>query len=168
MNTIIQALLDRRSIRKYKTTPVAKEQIDTLLQAAFYAPSSKNIHPCHFIVIDDKETLNSFNAFHVSAKMFDTAPLAIIVCGDAAEAWATWRDDCASASANICNAAHALGLGSCWCGLYPRDARVDGMKAALKLPGHIMPYSMIVIGHPDEVKSRPERDLAHKVHINKW
>ena len=112
--------------------------------------------------------LQGFQSFHQSAVMFDKAPLGIIVCGDAAKCWATWRDDAAAATTNICNAAHALGLGSCWCGLYPRDARVDGMKKALDLPGEIMPYSMIVLGYADTEVNQPNKDYSHMVHYNGW
>lgn len=164
----MEMLIQRRSIRRYRTDPVPKEQVEQLLKAAFYAPSAKNQHPLHYIVVDQKETLLSFQSFHQSAAMFEKAPMAIIVCGDAAQCWATWRDDAAAATTNICNAAYELGLGTCWCGLYPRDVRVDGMKKAMKLPGNIMPYSLIAVGYPDQETVTPVRDYSHMVHYNQW
>ncbi len=166
----IEMLKTRRSVRKYLDTSVPKDKIDILLEVAYYSPSGHNKHPVHYVIVDDKEILQSFKNFHESASMFDTAPLGIVICGDMTEAWATWRDDCAAVTTNICNAAHELELGSCWCGLYPRDARVDGMKKAINLPNHIMPYSMIVIGYLDldvEVK-QPNRDYSDRVHQNGW
>ncbi len=168
--TGMEMLIKRRSVRKYLTTPVPKEMVEKLLEVAYYSPSAKNKHPIHYIIVEDKAVLQSFKKFHGSAAMFDQAPLGIVICGDMTEAWATWRDDAAAVTTNICNAAYELGLGSCWCGLYPRDMRVDGMKEALNLPNHIMPYAMIVLGYPDpeiEIK-QPERNYSSRVHYNNW
>ncbi len=52
-----EALLNRRSIRKYKDQKISKEDIDKILKAAMYAPSAMNLQPWHFIVIDDKAIL---------------------------------------------------------------------------------------------------------------
>ena len=52
-----EALLNRRSIRKYKDQKISKENLDKILKAAMYAPSAMNLQAWRFIVIDDKEIL---------------------------------------------------------------------------------------------------------------
>jgi len=56
-NPVIDAILKRRSIRRYSGKPVNKSDVDLLLKAAMYAPSARNQQPWHFIVIDDKSLL---------------------------------------------------------------------------------------------------------------
>ncbi len=169
MTQALDALLDRRSIRKYTAEPVNPEQIDALLAAGFYAPSSRNLHPCHFIVVQSEQMKKKFTSFHTSAGfIMDNGTVLIVVCADMTAAWDTWRDDAAAATTNIANAAHMLGLGGCWCGIYPRDQRVYGAIEALRLPKHILPYSFVVAGHPAVQKARPERVMPERAHREFW
>jgi nitroreductase len=63
-------------------------------------------------------------------------------------------------------AAHALGLGSVWLGVYPRAERIDPIRELLKLPANITPISLISIGWPDEERETPDRFDRKKVHYN--
>jgi hypothetical protein len=54
MNTL-EAIEQRRSIRKFKDTPVSDEQLQTILQAAVQAPSGKNRQPWRFVVVKSEE-----------------------------------------------------------------------------------------------------------------
>ncbi len=169
MPIALDALLDRRSIRKYTAEAVSQEAINSLLAAGFYAPSSRNLRPCHFIVVTSDEMKEKFGRFHPSAvNMIGNGAIAVIVCGDITIAWDTWRDDAAAATTNIVNAAQMVGLGSCWCGLYPRDQRVYGAIEALGLPKNILPYSMILVGHAAEEKARPQRIMSDRIHLERW
>ena len=65
----IEAILHRRSIRKYTGEKISDEQIELLLKAAMYAPSAVNKQPWHFIVFKDAKTKKQIMEFHKSAAM---------------------------------------------------------------------------------------------------
>jgi nitroreductase len=132
----MDTILTRRSIRKYKKKTISDEILQKLLQAAFSAPSAGNQQPWHFVILDDRKILNVIHTFHPSARMVTEADKAILVCGDLnlEKFKGYWMIDCAAAAENILLAAHSLGLGACWLGIYPREGRVAGMRKLLHLP----------------------------------
>ena len=79
---VVEAILTRRSVRKYQARPVPEEQIKRLLEAAMAAPSAGNSQPWHFIVITDRETLADAALINPYAAMAAEAPAAILICGD--------------------------------------------------------------------------------------
>lgn len=164
------AILTRRSIRKYKKKIISDELLQNLLVAAFSAPSAGNQQPWHFVILDDRKILNVIHTFHPSARMVIEADKAILVCGDLdlEKFKGYWMIDCAAATQNILLAAHSLGLGACWLGLYPREGRVAGMRKLLHLPPHIIPFALISLGYPAEIKPREDRYDPSRVHHNKW
>jgi len=167
---VFEAILTRRSIRKYKKKQISDEILQNLLKAACSAPSAGNQQPWHFIIIDDRSILNVIHTFHPSAKMLMDADKAIVVCGDVylEKFKGYWMIDCAAATENILLAAHGLGLGACWLGIYPRDGRVAGMRKLLHLPTHIIPFAVISLGYPAEEKQTEERYSISRIHYNKW
>ena len=166
----LEAILSRRSIRRYTDQKISDELIKKMLQAAMSAPSAHNYQPWHFILIDDRKLLDQVPQFHPYAKMLKQAPLAIAVCGDLTlEKNIDYIiEDCSAASQNILLAAHALGLGAVWLGIHPRKERVDGLKKLLKTEEHILPVSLISIGYPAEQKSAEDRYNPDKVCLNVW
>ena len=78
---MLNTILSRRSIRKYKPDPVPEQDVLDILRAAMSAPSTKNQQPWHFVVITDREVLNNITEFHPYAQMLKTAPCAILVVG---------------------------------------------------------------------------------------
>jgi nitroreductase len=170
MMETVEAILTRRSIRKYEKKPIAKEAIQNLIKAACHAPSAGNQRPWQFIVINERRLLNVVHTFHPSAKMLMEADQAILVCGDLnlEKFKGYWMIDCAAATENILLAAHAAGLGACWLGIYPREGRMAGMRKLLHLPGHIIPFALVSLGHPAEKKSFEERFDGSRIHYNKW
>ena len=164
------AILTRRSIRQYKKKTISNEILQTLLCAACSAPSAGNQQPWHFIILDDRKILNIVYTFHPSGKMLKEADKALLVCGDLdlEKFKGYWMIDCAAATENILLAAHSLGLGACWLGLYPREGRVTGMRKLLNLPTHIIPFALVSLGYPAEIKPREERFNTSRIHQNKW
>ena len=165
-----EMILTRRSIRKYKKQTIPHEVIQKLLNAAFSAPSAGNQQPWHFVILDDRKILNVIHTFHPSAKMLIEADKAILICGDLhlEKFKGYWMIDCAAATENILLAAHSLGLGACWLGLFPREGRVAGMRKLLKLPTHIIPFALVALGYPAESKSKEDRYNISHIHHNKW
>lgn len=166
----LEAILTRRSIRKYLDRPVPDDLVQTLLRAAMYAPSARNTRSWHFVVLTDRRLLDAVPAFHPYARMITQAPLAILVCGDEQmePRTAYWVENCSAATQNILLAAHALGLGSVWLGIYPNDDRVAGVRRLISLPEHVIPMSLVVVGYTTEAPSTPERYDPSRIHYNTW
>lgn len=154
-----EALLKRRSIRKFTEEKVSDEMIDELMHAAMSGPSACNKTPWEFYVVSDKETLEQlYGAAHYSKI---TAPLAIVVCGDVTRALPLkysefWVQDCSAATENILLRAVDLGLGGVWCGIHPQKLAEKKVSKALGLPTKLIPLNIIYLGHPAE--EQPARD----------
>jgi len=162
-------LFRRRSIRKYKPTPIKNEDVDYILKTAMYAPSAHNEQPWHFIVIDDRTKLNKIADFHPYAKMLYEAPLCILVCADLTlqKSPDLWIQDCSAATENILLAATERGLGSVWIALFPRKSRIEFVRQLLEIPENIIPFSFVAIGYPDEEKPFPQdRYKPERIHKN--
>ena len=122
------------------------------------------------MVIDDREILAEIPAFMPNAAMAGKAPLAILVCGDLSleKSAGYWIVDCAAATQNLLLAAHALGLGAVWCGVYPRELRMEGLRRLVGLPENVVAHSLVVLGHPADQVSREDRYRPDRVRRNRW
>ena len=160
----------RRSIRRYTGEPVGEEAVRELLEAAMAAPSAGNQQPWHFIVIRDRALLNAVPGFHPHARMAEQAPLAILVCGDPTleKHVDMWVQDCAAATENLLLAAAALGFGAVWCGVHPRQERVEGFRRLLGIPDHVIPFAFVPVGHPAEEKPPVQRYNPERVRSERW
>lgn len=165
----MDAVLTRRSIRSYTPEPVSDHIVTQLLQAAMSAPTAAN-QPYHFVVIRDRNTMEAVLGFHPHARMLKQASVAIAVVGDPSiEALkGRWVLDCAAATENILIAAHALGLGACWVGIYPVEERIEGLRRLVGMPDHLIPLSMVSLGYPAEKKDPPARFRPERIHHERW
>lgn len=166
----MEAILSRRSIRRYEAGKVPEELIQKMLAAAMSAPSASNEQPWHFIVIDDRRILDEIPGYHPFAGMLREASLAIAVCGDLAlqKYEGYWIQDCSAASQNILLAAHALGLGAVWLGVHPREDRVEATRKLLSIPENVRPLCLIAVGYPAEQKPPSNRYDVSRLHRNRW
>ncbi len=172
MNKDLDFIFSRRSIRKYLDKEVPQSMLNDLLEAAMAAPSARATDPWHFLVITDRETLNNMTSPLPNGKMLLTATAAILACGDmhrALEGYESYMlQDVSAAVENILLAANALGLGSCWLGIHPRRARIDGIRSLFALPEHIIPVAGIALGWPDVTQSARTRYREECVHRGSW
>lgn len=167
----MKEIFSRRSIRKYKDQPVEQEKIEKMLRAGMFAPSAGNEKPWHFVVIKDRNTLNAITEFHPHAHMLSEAPLAIIVCADTSNVkydGAFWVQDIAACIQNMLLEAESIGIGTCWCGVYPREELVGNMTSLLELPENIVPVSIVAAGYAAEQREVRDRYSASRVHNEKW
>jgi nitroreductase len=166
----IKAIMTRRSIRRFQERGIEEPAIETLLRAAMQAPSAHNHQPWHFIVITERRILSAIPKFHQYAKMLHQAQAAILVCGDVRieESIEYANTDCSAATENLLLAAHELGLGAVWLGIYPREQRVEGMRHLLEIPPHIIPVALVALGYAGEDKKPADRFLPGRVHRNRW
>lgn len=171
---IFQVIRDRRSIRKYKDTPVEREKIEQILDAARLAPSWKNSQCWRFLVLSDADKrarlLEAFPDDNPGKKAIAMAPVVIVVCADPGESGVEngigyFAADTAIAFEHLCLAAHALGLGTCWMGWY-NEALI---KKNLLLPEAIRIVGITPLGYPDqEPKARPRKELGEIAFFNEW
>jgi nitroreductase len=164
------ALLNRRSIRKYKDQKISKDDLNSILKAAMYAPTAMNLQAWQFILIDDKNILIETIKSIPYAEMLKQSAAAILVCGDSAveknESWLI--QNCSAAIQNILLSAHGLGIGSCWIAIHGMDDVYKNIKDQFGLPENIVPVSLISLGYPDETVITEERFNEEKIHYNKW
>ena len=149
---------NRRSIRKFKADrPVTREQLDKLLEAAMLSPSACNTRPWEFIAITKRETLDEIARIHPYAKMCATATAAIVIVAlPQTEPLPSnfYPQDCGAATQNILLEAVSLGLGTCWCGVYPKEERVVDFRELFDIRDPKIPFCVIAIGTPDESPDR--------------
>jgi nitroreductase len=169
----LEAIQTRRSVRKYEKSEINDEIVEKLLSAAMSAPSAVNQQPWEFIVIKDREMLDAIPTFSKFARMAAHAPLGILVCGDTRNLISPgfWVQDCSAATQNLLIAAHALGLGAVWTGVYPMDpvdGRVTGFTKHCQLPEGVVPLAFVVLGYPAETPPKQNRFDPRRIHANVW
>ena len=167
---ILNGILTRRSIRKYTGELIPQEKAEELMKYGMYAPSARNCQPWHFVLLNEREVFLKIEEFQPHTRMLKHAQWGIVVCGDdqLAHTPEYWPVDCAAVTQNILLAAHGMGYGAVWLGIYPRPERVSAMKDLLGLPPHIHAFSVVSVGCPDQQVPQPERFQPERIHLNKW
>jgi len=166
----MQTILSRRSIRLYTPEPVSEAMVDDLLRAAMSAPSAGNQQPWQFVVIRERQKLDSIPVFHPYAEMVKSASVAVLVCGDMRleKNKGYWVQDCSAATQNLLLAAHAQGLGAVWVGVYPNEERLEGFRKLLEIPEEIIPFALVPVGYPAESKPPSNRYEPSRIHNDHW
>lgn len=170
----VNAIMTRRSIRRFTDEKVDDELVRKILEAGMAAPSCANTKDWSFIVVTERETLNKMaDANGHPARLLKTAPMAILVCGDLSRSFPMAKDywiiDGAIAAENMALCAHGLGLGCVWLGTWPQMDRVKNQSELFGLPEDVIPHSILAFGHPAE-NPKPHEDVYEesRVHFEKW
>ena len=162
---VLENIAERKSVRKYLNKSVEEDKIDAMVKAGMAAPSGMDRRPWEFVVVTDREALDSMAAKLPYAKMLTNAPLAIVVCGDTTRS-SYWYLDCSAATQNVLLAAEALGLGAVWTAAYPYEDRIDVVRQNTGLPENIVPLCVIPIGYPDGPQKAKDKFDSKRVHRN--
>jgi nitroreductase len=168
---LYDGLLTRRSIRKYTGEKIDEEAIISIINAGMYAPSANNTRPWHFVIVDDRNTLERIMEIHPYSSMLAKASHAIVVCGDEKlqNGPGYYPLDCSAATQNLLLAAHSLGYGAVWLGVEPKADRKKAVSEILGLPSHIHPVSIVSIGIPFKQPGKiPIRFEQKKIRRNHW
>ena len=165
-----EALLKRRSVRKFTEEAVSDEDITELLHAGMSGPSACNKTPWEFFVITNPEILEKLRKSARFSKI--SAPLAIVVCGNLSKALplsfsSFWIQDCSAATENILLRATDLGLGAVWCGIHPMKRAEKNVSDILSLSEKLIPLNIIYIGHPAEESEARDQFSEKKIHFIK-
>ncbi|OFW65102.1 MAG: NADH dehydrogenase [Actinobacteria bacterium RBG_13_63_9] len=166
----LDAVLTRRSIRRYSDSPVSEALVTQLLRAAMAAPSARNQQPWRFIVVRDRAQLAALATAQPNAGMVGQAQVAVVVCADLdlVKSEGFWVQDCAAATENLLIAAHALGLGAVWSGTYPREERVARVGEVVGLPANVVAFAVVPIGYPAEHPAPAERFDSERIHLDHY
>jgi nitroreductase len=167
---LFKALTYRRSIRKYTNTKVSNEQLNKIIEYGMFAPSAVNKQPWHFIIFRNSDSINKLVDVHPKSSMLKSASAGILICFDDILQYDKGYGpiDCSAATQNMLLAAHGMGLGACWIGIYPKNDRVDVLSKAFNLPEHVVPFAVISIGYPAEELAKPSRFKTERIHFEKW
>ena len=167
---VLEAIHSRKSVRKYISRPVSKDDLLTLIKAGMAAPTAKNAQPWAFIALSERRTLDMLADGMPYGKMLKAAPSAIVVCGNLEKdaGGNLWMLDCSAAAQNILLAAEALGLGAVWATAYPYNDRMAAVAKALELPEHIVPLCVIPVGYPEGNESPKNKWKEENVKWEKW
>lgn len=169
---VIENIMTRASVRDFTDRQISKDTLETIVKCGMAAPTAMDKRPWAFVVVTEREMLDSLNAVHPYANL-KTATAAIIVCGNMdktieGEAREYWVQDCSAATENILLAAHAYGLGAVWCGVYPTPERVDAVKKTLSMPEQIVPLCVVTMGYPAQNVEPKDKWVPEDVHYQKW
>jgi nitroreductase len=172
---VLNAIYERRAVRRYKAEPVPRAAIEELLNAAIQAPSSMNEQPWAFAVVEGRDRLKAYSdrakgyLLHFldgpfphptpwlgpDVNIFHEAPALIVICATSGDRQAA--EDCCLAAQNLMLAAFARGLGTCPIGFArPWLSRAD-TKRELGIPTEWHPVIPLVIGKSDEEPASPNR-----------
>ncbi|MCI1681646.1 MAG: nitroreductase [Bacteroides sp.] len=175
-DAILDNIQTRRAVRKYKDKQVSKEQIDTIMKCAIFAPSALNKQPWEIRVVRKPEILQEINnrflkyaegkdmkgsAAHYKEpgfSVFHGAPTLVVIARDKSNDYSMM--DCGSAMQNILLSAHALGLGTCPIGSLVPVFNLPENKDVLELLNIPKDYAVAIslaLGYADEQPTAPQR-----------
>ena len=181
MNSVIEAINNRRSVRAYEAKPVPRDVLNEVLNAANEAPSAMNSQPWRFVVIEDPSAKKKLlNAALPKAKkiteavkdldperyeaikkryaelpdpVYYSAPAIVFVVGNGMYA----EHSCPLACENMMLAAHSLGLGSCWVGFGAMVTDDPEVRSLLGLEEGDELFGPILLGYPQYHPPRPPK-----------
>jgi len=157
----------RRSIREYKDTPIQKEILQKLVDAARFAPTARGVEPWEFIIINQADALKKIGEVALNGRFIANAKSCIAVFCQETKYYL--EDGCA-ATENILLAATALGIGSCWVA-GDKKPYCEQIGALLNVPKNFKLVSLIALGYPlseGSLKIKEKRSLNELMHWEKF
>lgn len=177
----MNAILNHRSVRKYKSDPIEESLLNDILIAGSRASTTGNMQVYSIIVTTDSEIKKQLLPCHFNQVMVTQAPVVLTFCADfnRFNKWCKLRNanpgydnflsfftaaiDALLAAQNVCIAAEENGLGICYLGTTTYTA--DKIIEVLKLPKGVVPVTTVVVGYPDEKPELNDRlPLASILH----
>ena len=167
MNETLKNLKERRSIRKYKKNQISNEQLEQILEAGTYAPTGMGAQSPIMVVIQDEDTIKELSKINaqimgVNSDPFYGAPTVIVVLSDKSVR-PTYVEDGSLVMGNLMNAAHAVGVDSCWIHRAKETFETERGKALLKqwgIEGDYVGIGNCILGYRDceYPKAKPRKD----------
>lgn len=168
---ILKEILNRYSVRKYKSDDVSDELITELIEAARLAPSANNKQPWKFIVVRDYQKRKRIGEPTTWAKFIMDAPVLIVGCITSQNfKMGGWYDssilDIGIAMEHIALQATHLGLGTCWIG----DFNEKLVKEVLEIPENIRVAALLTVGYPleERIPEKKRKPLSEILSYEKY
>lgn len=170
---MISVIKKRKSIRKYKDTPLNDEIKNTMREAIQLSPTWKNKQCFEVIEVEDKALIASIGEMvkhNPGPTVYSTVPMVYVFLADPSKSGNRdekpyYMADTAIAITHATLTATSLGLGSCWIGVFPEET----LKEALHIPAHLRIVGLLPLGYPDEDPSpRPRRVFEDIFHSNTY
>lgn len=164
-------LLKRRSIRKYKDTPVPEEKLAEILKAGTFAPTGMNRQTPLMVAVTKKETRDLLERENAKVmgdeekKPFYGAPALIVVFRDP-DIYTGFEDACL-VMGNLLNAAEAAGLGSCWIHRAKEVFETPKGKELMKkwgVPENFIGVGNVILGYADEAPAPKPRKAGYIIY----
>jgi len=142
---VYEAVQKRKSVRAYESTPIPKEVMERVMEAARVSPSASNRQPWHFIIVTDPEKRRALSK-GLYAKFVHEAPTVIVACGDEKASPNWYAVDTAIAIQSMVLVATGEGLGTCWIGSFDEA----DVRKLLDIPDHLHIIALLPIGYPKD------------------
>lgn len=160
-------LKERRSCRKYEARQVAEEDLQAVLEVGTYAPTGHGSQSPRMVVVQEPALIRKLSALNAEVMgttrdPFYGAPTAIVVFEDTTNP--TGHEDACMVMANLLNAAHAVGLGSCWINRGRQMFELPGAAGILEswgLEPQMAGLAICILGYPAEggiAPAKPRKD----------
>jgi len=159
----LELLKSRRSIRKYRSTPVEKEKIEKCIEAARWAPSASNKQPWEFLIVKDYNTRLKLADLHPYGKFVAHSPVVFIPLTNPEIHSKYHMSDTALTIMHFMIQAHALDLGTCWAGVIGASFEPE-IKKLLRIPDHLNVMALVALGYPGESRASSRKSLDELVH----
>lgn len=165
MKSTLDDLKTRRAIRRYTDEPVTRAELDAVLEAGLYAPTAMGMQRACVVAVTnraDRDAISRLNAAVMGRDddPFYGAPVVLVVFADGS--WPMAVKDGSLVMGNLLNAAHAVGLGSCWIDRAEPVFETEEGKALMKkwgVPEEYVGVGHCILGHADEQpEPKPRRD----------
>ena len=165
MNETIKNLVERRSCRKYSSTQIKEDELNSVLKAGEYAPTGMGMQSPIIVVLQNKSIIDKLSK--INAKImgkdedpFYGAPTVLVVLAD--KNIGTYIEDGSLVLGNLMNAAYSLGLGSCWIHRAKEEFETDEGKELLKewnISENYVGIGHCILGYPEEKsEAKPRKD----------
>jgi nitroreductase len=150
-----EAIIKRRSIRKFLNKNIPDEAIEELIEALRWAPSAGNLQSRYFYFVYNKEIKEKLAEAAFGQKFLATAPLVIVICADLKTSAGKYSQrgkdlysiiDASLSVENLFLQAVELGLGCVWVGAFDENKVAE----ILDLPENLKPIGIIPVGYPAE------------------
>lgn len=182
---IIEAMITRRSIRRFADRPVSDSVLQSLFEAVRMSPSWANMQCWRFLIVRDPATREKISGLtyvesffapkgykaNPAKKGLAEAPVVIVACADPAQSGEIWGQhyymtDIGIAAQSMMLTAHGMGLGTVFVGVFQEEP----LRLLLKIPSHIRIVGLFPLGYPrDEKKEGPPRKPVHEIVFHeKW
>lgn len=163
-NTVIDALKNRRSIRKFKKEQITDQELKTVLEAGTWAPTAMGFQDPWIVAVQKPELMEKIAKLNAEVwgrdvNPFYGAPTYVLVFASRPEKWANGVPDASLVLGNMMNAAYAIGLGSCWINREREMFETEEGKALLKELGvkeDVIGVGALALGYPDMAPLPPK------------